>query len=188
MGTPQFPDLGKHCAVDVCKQIDFLPFTYDRCLQVLCLDHRSYMLNPEEVPNVAWEEHVNSICDHSNDEKAVKKKKICPVPSCYGPKKPSDSSLSSENTKVATSAPASSTSSSSRSSSLLASLEARIRKKRLNTTRVRGDSRLNRTRVERREISQEEAAAANLKNVKLNNQQESFGMKSKREVEDDDVE
>ncbi|XP_019095591.1 PREDICTED: zinc finger AN1 and C2H2 domain-containing stress-associated protein 13-like [Camelina sativa] len=121
-------------------------------------------LNPDEVPNVAWEEHVNSVCDYSNDEKAVKKKKICPVPSCSGPKKPSDSS---ENTKVAPSAPASSSSSSSRSSSLLASLEAGIRKKRLNTTRVRGDSRLNRTRVERREISQEEVAAANLKDAYL---------------------
>ena len=34
MGTPEFPDLGKHCSVDICKQIDFLPFTCDRCLQV----------------------------------------------------------------------------------------------------------------------------------------------------------
>ncbi|XP_010420323.1 PREDICTED: uncharacterized protein LOC104705925 [Camelina sativa] len=74
---------------------------------LFCLDHRSYMkhdcpkgnrgdvtvvicpfcatavrLNPDEVPNLAWEEHVNSVCDHSNDEKAVKKKKICPVPRC----------------------------------------------------------------------------------------------------------
>lgn len=35
MGTPEFPDLGKHCTVDDCKQIDFLPFTCDRCHQVL---------------------------------------------------------------------------------------------------------------------------------------------------------
>lgn len=35
MGTPQFPDLGKHCSVEDCKQIDFLPFTCDRCRQVL---------------------------------------------------------------------------------------------------------------------------------------------------------
>ncbi|OAY73065.1 Zinc finger AN1 and C2H2 domain-containing stress-associated protein 13 [Ananas comosus] len=33
MGTPEFPDLGKHCSVDDCKQIDFLPFTCDRCSQ-----------------------------------------------------------------------------------------------------------------------------------------------------------
>ena len=35
MGTPQFPDLGKHCSVDDCKLIDFLPFTCDRCKKVL---------------------------------------------------------------------------------------------------------------------------------------------------------
>ncbi|XP_010514656.1 PREDICTED: zinc finger AN1 and C2H2 domain-containing stress-associated protein 13 [Camelina sativa] len=109
MGTPEFPDLGKHCAVNVCKQLDFLPFTCDRCLQVLCLDHRSYMrhdcpkgnrgdvtvvvcpfcatgvrLNPDEVPNIAWEEHLNSVCDDpSNVNKKKKKKKTkCPVPKC----------------------------------------------------------------------------------------------------------
>ncbi|AEC10038.1 Zinc finger AN1 and C2H2 domain-containing stress-associated protein 11 [Arabidopsis thaliana] len=106
MGTPEFPDLGKHCSVDVCKQIDFLPFTCDRCLQVFCLDHRSYMkhscpkgdredvtvvicplcakgvrLNPNEDPNITWEKHVNTDCDPSNYEKATKKKK-CPVPRC----------------------------------------------------------------------------------------------------------
>ncbi|KAF6158553.1 hypothetical protein GIB67_040067 [Kingdonia uniflora] len=31
MGTPEFPNLGKHCSVEDCKQIDFLPFTCDRC-------------------------------------------------------------------------------------------------------------------------------------------------------------
>ncbi|XP_010505969.1 PREDICTED: zinc finger AN1 and C2H2 domain-containing stress-associated protein 11 [Camelina sativa] len=106
MGTPEFPDLGKHCSVDVCKQIDFLPFTCDRCLQVFCLDHRSYIkhtcpkgdredvtvvicplcakgvrLNPNEDPNITWEKHVNTDCDPSNYEKATKKKK-CPVPRC----------------------------------------------------------------------------------------------------------
>ena len=34
MGTPAFPNLGKHCSGDDCKQIDFLPFTCDRCNQV----------------------------------------------------------------------------------------------------------------------------------------------------------
>ncbi|CAN6844610.1 hypothetical protein Bca52824_029205 [Brassica carinata] len=106
MGTPEFPDLGKHCSVDICKQIDFLPFTCDRCLQVFCLDHRSYMkhtcpkgdredvtviicplctkgvrLNPNEDPNITWEKHVNTDCDPSNYEKATNKKK-CPVPRC----------------------------------------------------------------------------------------------------------
>ena len=31
MGTPAFPNLGKHCSGDDCKQIDFLPFTFDGC-------------------------------------------------------------------------------------------------------------------------------------------------------------
>ncbi|KAG2687090.1 hypothetical protein I3760_09G036700 [Carya illinoinensis] len=106
MGTPEFPDLGKHCSVDDCKQIDFLPFTCDRCRQVFCLEHRSYIkhscpkadkqdvtvvicplcakgvrLIPQEDPNISWETHVNTECDPSNYEKVTKKKK-CPVPGC----------------------------------------------------------------------------------------------------------
>ncbi|KAJ7972221.1 Zinc finger AN1 and C2H2 domain-containing stress-associated protein [Quillaja saponaria] len=106
MGTPEFPDLGKHCTVEDCKQIDFLPFTCDRCNQVFCLEHRSYIkhhcskadrkdvtvvicplcakgvrLNPDEDPNISWENHVNTECDPSNYEKVTKKKK-CPVPGC----------------------------------------------------------------------------------------------------------
>ncbi|KAJ4842643.1 stress-associated protein [Turnera subulata] len=106
MGTPQFPDLGKHCSVQDCKQIDFLPFTCDRCRQVFCLEHRSYIkhscpkadsqgvtvvicplcakgvrLNPDQDPNICWEIHVNTECDPSNYEKVTKKRK-CPVPGC----------------------------------------------------------------------------------------------------------
>ncbi|KAL9270753.1 Zinc finger AN1 and C2H2 domain-containing stress-associated protein 16-like protein [Drosera capensis] len=106
MGTPEFPNLGKHCFVEDCKQIDFLPFTCDTCRQVFCLDHRSYSqhncprankqdvtvvvcplcakgvrLIPEEDPNITWEAHVNTECDPSNYEKATKKRK-CPVPGC----------------------------------------------------------------------------------------------------------
>ncbi|XP_030515202.2 zinc finger AN1 and C2H2 domain-containing stress-associated protein 16 [Rhodamnia argentea] len=106
MGTPEFPDLGKHCTVDDCKQIDFLPFTCDRCNQVFCLEHRSYVkhrcpkadrkdvtvvicplcakgvrLNPDVDPNITWESHVNIECDPSNYDKVTKKRK-CPVPGC----------------------------------------------------------------------------------------------------------
>lgn len=35
MGTPEFPDLGKHCSLDNCSQLDFLPFTCDGCKKVL---------------------------------------------------------------------------------------------------------------------------------------------------------
>lgn len=106
MGTPEFPDLGKHCTVDDCKQIDFLPFTCDCCHQVFCLAHRSYSkhqcpnankqdvtvvicplcakgvrLIPNEDPNITWESHVNTDCDPSNYQQATKKKK-CPVRGC----------------------------------------------------------------------------------------------------------
>lgn len=106
MGTPEFPDLGKHCSVSDCRLIDFLPFTCDRCNQVYCLGHRSYIehnctkpnkqdvtvvicplcakgvrLIPDQDPNIVWEHHVNTDCDPSNYEKATKKKK-CPVPGC----------------------------------------------------------------------------------------------------------
>ncbi|KDP26044.1 hypothetical protein JCGZ_21077 [Jatropha curcas] len=106
MGTPQFPDLGKHCNKEDCRQIDFLPFTCDRCSQIFCLEHRSYAkhnclkadskdvtvvicplcakgvrLNPDEDPNISWETHVNTECDPSNYDKVTKKRK-CPVRGC----------------------------------------------------------------------------------------------------------
>ncbi|XP_023517220.1 zinc finger AN1 and C2H2 domain-containing stress-associated protein 11-like [Cucurbita pepo subsp. pepo] len=106
MGTPEFPNLGKHCSFEDCKQIDFLPFTCDCCHQVFCLEHRSYnrhscpktdrrdvtvvicplcakgvRLIPDQDPNITWEIHVNTECDPSNYDKVTKKKK-CPVPGC----------------------------------------------------------------------------------------------------------
>ncbi|CAI9099963.1 OLC1v1036866C1 [Oldenlandia corymbosa var. corymbosa] len=106
MGTPAFPNLGKHCSVEDCRQIDFLPFTCDSCQQVFCLDHRSYgrhqcpnankndvtvvicplcakgvRLIPDENPNITWESHVNIECDPTNYDKVTKKRK-CPVPGC----------------------------------------------------------------------------------------------------------
>lgn len=106
MGTPAFPNLGKHCSVADCKQIDFLPFTCDCCQQVFCLEHRSYRqhkcpdadnqgisvvvcplcakavrLVPDEDPHITWETHVNTVCDPTNYEKATNKRK-CPVVGC----------------------------------------------------------------------------------------------------------
>ncbi|XP_027072953.2 zinc finger AN1 and C2H2 domain-containing stress-associated protein 13 isoform X3 [Coffea arabica] len=106
MGTPAFPNLGKHCSVEDCRQIDFLPFTCDSCHQVFCLEHRSYgrhhcpkanksdvtvvvcplcakgvRLIPDENPNITWESHVNIECDPSNYDKVTKKRK-CPVSGC----------------------------------------------------------------------------------------------------------
>ncbi|XP_074320483.1 zinc finger AN1 and C2H2 domain-containing stress-associated protein 13 [Silene latifolia] len=106
MGTPAMPDLGKHCSLEDCRQIDFLPFTCDRCRLVFCLEHRSYRqhqcpqaddqgvtvvicplcakgvrLIPDEDPNISWEKHVNTNCDPTNYEKATKKRR-CPVVGC----------------------------------------------------------------------------------------------------------
>ncbi|XP_021373510.1 AN1-type zinc finger protein 1-like [Mizuhopecten yessoensis] len=36
----EFPDLGKHCSVQFCKQIDFLPFDCDGCGKSFCVDHK----------------------------------------------------------------------------------------------------------------------------------------------------
>ncbi|KAK6941835.1 hypothetical protein RJ641_027212, partial [Dillenia turbinata] len=101
MGTPEFPNLGKHCNVVDCKQIDFLPFTCDRCQQhrshvqhhcpkadrkdvtvVICpLCAKGVRLLPDQDPNITWEAHVNTECDPSNYERATKKRK-CPIQGC----------------------------------------------------------------------------------------------------------
>uniref|UniRef100_A0A0D6R603 AN1-type domain-containing protein n=1 Tax=Araucaria cunninghamii TaxID=56994 RepID=A0A0D6R603_ARACU len=106
MGTPEFPDLGKHCNVEDCKLVDFLPFTCDRCQQVFCLEHRTYSkhqcpnanehdvtvlvcpmcakgvrLVPNEDPNITWESHIRTDCDPTNYDKVMKKPR-CPVSGC----------------------------------------------------------------------------------------------------------
>ncbi|KAL9232568.1 hypothetical protein vseg_007667 [Gypsophila vaccaria] len=106
MGTPVLPNLGEHCSLPDCRQIDFLPFTCDRCRQVFCLEHRSYTLHrcpqadaqgvtvvvcplcakgvrliPDEDPNITWERHLHTACDPTNYEKATKKRR-CPVVGC----------------------------------------------------------------------------------------------------------
>ncbi|KAB2634227.1 zinc finger AN1 domain-containing stress-associated protein 12-like [Pyrus ussuriensis x Pyrus communis] len=41
-GTEAFPDLGRHCQLSDCHQLDFLPFQCDGCRKVFCVEHRSY--------------------------------------------------------------------------------------------------------------------------------------------------
>lgn len=49
---------------------------------VICpLCAKSVRLVPDEDPNIAWDNHVNTECDPSNYERATKKKK-CPAPGC----------------------------------------------------------------------------------------------------------
>ncbi|KHG15615.1 Zinc finger AN1 domain-containing stress-associated 12 -like protein [Gossypium arboreum] len=40
-GTEAFPDLGKHCQLSGCHQLDFLPFKCQACHKVFCVEHRS---------------------------------------------------------------------------------------------------------------------------------------------------
>jgi len=35
-----FPNLGKHCAVKLCNQHDFLPFKCEECKIAFCQEHR----------------------------------------------------------------------------------------------------------------------------------------------------
>lgn len=46
METTEFEDLGKHCSVVECKLFDFMPFTCDRCSQVLnyCVSSRFLLI------------------------------------------------------------------------------------------------------------------------------------------------
>lgn len=60
-----------------CQKADRLDVTVVIC--PLCA--KGVRLVPDEDPNITWENHVNTECDPSNYEKAVKKKK-CPVPGC----------------------------------------------------------------------------------------------------------
>lgn len=41
-GKMEFPDLGEHCSLSTCKQLDFLPFTCDACKNIFCKDHLKY--------------------------------------------------------------------------------------------------------------------------------------------------
>mmetsp|Transcript_884 Transcript_884/g.1016 ORF Transcript_884/g.1016 Transcript_884/m.1016 type:complete len:158 (-) Transcript_884:85-558(-) len=37
-----FPGLGKHCHVEDCKELDFLPYTCKLCKEVFCGEHRHF--------------------------------------------------------------------------------------------------------------------------------------------------
>jgi len=39
----EFPNLGQHCNVPECKQLDFLPIKCDLCQETFCNDHFSYI-------------------------------------------------------------------------------------------------------------------------------------------------
>ena len=81
-----FEYLGAHCAVEYCKQRDFLPFACDGCHLKFCIDHRGYKSHgcnsipqgnrvitcpicnkgipyaDNQDPNILWEIHSTKSC------------------------------------------------------------------------------------------------------------------------------
>uniref|UniRef100_A0A8D8RV19 AN1-type zinc finger protein 2B n=1 Tax=Cacopsylla melanoneura TaxID=428564 RepID=A0A8D8RV19_9HEMI len=39
----EFPHLGKHCSMETCKKLDFLPVKCDACLCTFCSEHMTYL-------------------------------------------------------------------------------------------------------------------------------------------------
>ncbi|WOK94109.1 zinc finger AN1 domain-containing stress-associated protein 12 [Canna indica] len=76
-GTEAFPDLGEHCDLEDCKQLDFLPFTCNGCQKVFCLEHRTFKAH--SCPKA--EQHsrvvvVCEVCSMSIEKKAGEEEKI----------------------------------------------------------------------------------------------------------------
>ncbi|KAL1926190.1 hypothetical protein VTP01DRAFT_6055 [Rhizomucor pusillus] len=46
----EFPDLGKHCTFDGCKQLDFLPYTCYHCKKIFCQEH--FKLEDHKCPSL----------------------------------------------------------------------------------------------------------------------------------------
>lgn len=107
-GTEAFPDLGSHCQLSDCHQLDFLPFTCHACQKVFCLEHRS--CKSHECPKSDFNSRKVLVCEicsmsiettgcQGEDDKAIlqkheksgdcdpkkkKKKPTCPVKRCKG--------------------------------------------------------------------------------------------------------
>ncbi|KAM3363928.1 zinc finger AN1 domain-containing stress-associated protein 12 [Capsicum galapagoense] len=106
-GTEAFPDLGRHCQLSDCHQLDFLPFTCHACHKVFCVEHRS--CKSHECPKADFNSRKVLVCEicsvsiettgcKNEDDKAIlqkheksgdcdpkkKKKPTCPVKRCKG--------------------------------------------------------------------------------------------------------
>ncbi|XP_062513604.1 AN1-type zinc finger protein 2A-like isoform X2 [Corticium candelabrum] len=102
----EFPELGSQCAVQTCRQLDFLPNVCDTCHGVFCHEHSRYEdhqcgeaylkdvrvpicplcdkpvpVRRGEDPNIKVNEHISQDC-HS--EKAGKISSRCSFPGCKG--------------------------------------------------------------------------------------------------------
>lgn len=104
-GTEAFPDLGQHCQLPDCHQLDFLPFDCNRCQKVFCVEHRSYKSHnctkPDdkcrkvmvceicstsiETTGMSLQEEAVMKAKHENSKECdplKKKKPQCPVKRC----------------------------------------------------------------------------------------------------------
>ncbi len=105
-GSADLISLGRHCALEECGQVDFLPFKCSACAQTFCLEHRTckahrcvqgnaaddsvivcpicakgFRMQPGETADTAFDRHSGSGCNPAN-YKAVHNRKKCPVPRC----------------------------------------------------------------------------------------------------------
>lgn len=105
-GSADLLSLGKHCALEECGQVDFLPFKCSACAETFCLEHRTckahrcpkgsssddsvivcplcakgFQMRPGEAADAAFERHTRSGCNPANYN-AVHNKRKCPVPRC----------------------------------------------------------------------------------------------------------
>src|SRR5689334_21148074 len=62
----EFPDLGKRCSLENCKQLDFLPYSCASCKQIFCHEHRKYDVHKCTAPRVIKDRkaHVCPLCSH----------------------------------------------------------------------------------------------------------------------------
>ncbi|XP_042636966.1 AN1-type zinc finger protein 2A [Orycteropus afer afer] len=67
----EFPDLGKHCSENTCKQLDFLPLTCDACKQDFCKDH--FTLAAHRCPFAFRKDIQVPVCPLCNSPVPVKK-------------------------------------------------------------------------------------------------------------------
>jgi len=105
----EFPDLGKHCKLEGCNRLDFLPVKCQGCSEIFCLDHYNYEKhkcptapkNNRQVPTCPMcdkpvpfdkdkpldqivSEHIDRDCDSKAAARKRKKKKegTCCAPKC----------------------------------------------------------------------------------------------------------
>jgi len=64
-------DIGKHCEVVECKQIDFLPFVCSGCKKITCLEHRTY--DSHKCPNANHKDKQIDTCPLCEQPISIKK-------------------------------------------------------------------------------------------------------------------